>query len=337
MLTLAREARGLSQQDLGEKLKHTSHANVNRWEQGRVNVTDDNLKQLSIALGFPTEFFLQDGEIYPPSFYRKRDTVSAKVLSMLDANLNIYRLNITKLLNGIKVLPPNLPSLTLQEYQTPEKAAQQLRKLWKIEKGPINNLTSIIEDQQIIVASIDFNTDRVDSRSILSDQKHPIIFTNKTLLGDRLRFTLAYELGYLVMHTSGLAAFGEEAGHQANLFAAEFLMPEKDILPDLKEKQITLPLLAELKKKWKVSMQALLYRADSLGLLDYNQKRYLLTQFNQLKIRRREPIELDILIEKPVLLKGMIVLYRSKQKLSLNATAKFFCLTEEEFIKRFAD
>src|SRR6185369_4316254 len=109
-------------------------------------------------------------------------------------------------------------------------------------------------------------------RSMLTDQKQPVIFTNRAMLGDRLRFTLAYELGHLVMHTSGSANLGESIGHEANLFAAEFLMPEKDILPDFKDKHITLQLLAELKKKWKVSMQSLLYRADSLGLIDYNQK-----------------------------------------------------------------
>ena len=78
-------------------------------------------------------------------------------------------------------------------------------------------------------------------------------------------------------------------------------MPAKHIIEDFKN-GITIPILADLKRKWKVSMIAPLYRADDLGLVTTNQKRYLFQQFNQLKIRRREPIKLDI--KNPDLLKS---------------------------------
>ena len=63
-------------------------------------------------------------------------------------------------------------------------------------------------------------------------------------------------------------------------------MPPKDIKEDFKP-GISIPLLGELIRQWKVSRIALLYRADDLGLLSPNQKRYLVQQFNQLKLRRR--------------------------------------------------
>lgn len=334
MLTLAREANQLTQTELADKL-NTNQANVGRWEDGSQTVNEDLFKSLAKAFKVTREFFSQQVEIQPPKFYRKLDKVSAKIMNALDANMNIYRLQISRLLKGYDLSPANLPALPLQKYETPEKAAQQLRKHWKLDKGPIFNLCEIVEKAGIIIAPIDFNTDRVDGRVMFSDNGHPIIFVNKNLLGDRLRFTLAIELGYLTIHTSDLSAFSESAGHEANLFAAEFLMPEKDILQDFKGKQITIALLAELKKKWRVSMQSLLYRADSLGQLTPNQKRYLLTQFNQLKIRRREPIELDVLLEKPALLSGILIFYRTKQKLSSKELAKMLCLTEEEYTKRY--
>ncbi len=91
-------------------------------------------------------------------------------------------------------------------------------------------------------------------------------------------------------------------------------MPAKDIIQDFKN-GITIPILGELKRKWKVSMIALLYRADHLGLITPNQKRYLIQQFNQLKLRSREPMELDIPEEKPKLIKRWIAEYRTKTKL----------------------
>lgn len=111
--------------------------------------------------------------------------------------------------------------------------------------------------------AFDFGTERVDSRIVLTHSGYPIIVYNKSLLGDRQRFTLAYELGHLVLHSS-LSDFGDrDIDHEANLFAAEFLMPANDIRPDFKD-GLTIQKLADLKKKWKVSMQALLYRAHDL-------------------------------------------------------------------------
>ena len=109
-------------------------------------------------------------------------------------------------------------------------------------------------------------------------------------------------------------------------------MPSNDIRPDYAD-NITIPLLAQLKKKWKVSMIALLYRADDLGILTSNQKRYLLQQFNSLHIRRREPQELDIPIEQPLLVKKWITEYRKKKKLSVVEMASIFYLYADEFME----
>jgi len=111
-------------------------------------------------------------------------------------------------------------------------------------------------------------------------------------------------------------------------------MPEKDIEQDFKE-TINLDLLAKLKKKWKVSMQALLYRANDLNLLSDNQKRYIIGQFNALKIRRREPVELDIPVERGNVIRDMITRYRTQQKMSLKEIADFFYLEQEEFLSRY--
>lgn len=333
LLTLARESRGLSLMELASKID-TSHANINRWEAGSVHINAEYFNRVQKALYYPESFFYQQGEIYPPTFYRRRDKVAAKVLNKLDANLNIYRFNLNQVIKATNYELANLPSLPLEKYETPQKAAQELRKKWKIGRGAIENLAQIIEENNIMLLSIDFETDRVDGHSILTDNRHPVIFTNKSLLGDRQRFTLAYELGHLVMHAFGSAAFGTDLGHEANVFAAEFLMPEKEIRQDFKGK-INLALLAELKKKWKVSMQAIFYRACDLGFLDYNQQRYILSQFNQLKIRRREPPELDVPREQYKLVRDLLTQYRIKQKITVANMAAYLHLEQDDFLQRY--
>jgi Zn-dependent peptidase ImmA (M78 family) len=253
------------------------------------------------------------------------------MLDVVNANINIYRLNIDSFLTTIKFPDHSIPNLG---ELSPEEAAQTIRKKWKITKGAIDNLTEILEENGVIITSFDFETERVDSRSILTDSKHPLIFTNKTMPGDRLRFSLAYELGHLLMHAYNKPNFDIDAGHKANLFAAELLMPSKDIAAEFKH-GVTLQTLAELKTKWKVSMQALLYRAADLELITANQKRYLLSQFNDMGIRRREPLELDIAKEHPRLLRDLITKYRTRQKMSVKDMAAYFHLNEQEFEKRY--
>jgi Zn-dependent peptidase ImmA (M78 family) len=111
-------------------------------------------------------------------------------------------------------------------------------------------------------------------------------------------------------------------------------MPEKEIRKDF-ELGITLPLLGELKRKWKVSMIALLYRADDLGFLTPNQKRYLVQQFNQLNIRRREPMELDVPTEKPQLMRQLLSSYMQQNKLNVNHIAAILALEVSDYIEYY--
>ena len=202
--------------------------------------------------------------------------------------------------------------------------------------GAVNNLTKLLEEQKIIIASFDFGTCRVDSRSILTDDNYPIIFLNKTLLGDRQRFSLAFELGHLIMHTFCTVPHHRDVNHEANLFAAAFLMPAKVIINDFKV-GITLPLLGELKRKWKVSMIAILYRADDMGLLTPNQKRYLVQQFNDQKIRRREPPQLDVPPETPQYIRQLLNGFMSKTDLSVTQLYTLLATEHDDYIKYYSE
>ena len=331
MITLAREFRGRLMADIAEELE-ISKSYLSRIEQEQSLLHPELLQRLSDVLDFPVAFFTQQGEILPPNLsYRKREKVPTKFLNQIEADINIYRLNIEKLFEQINYPLADIPKFNNNDAQT---CAQKLRRLWEIPKGEINNLTKILEQQGILLLSFDFGTERIDGRSIFINKQHPVIFTNSLMLGDRQRFTLAYQLGHLVMHMHTLPSSSRDISHEANLFAAEFLMPEKDILKDFSE-PLTLARLGELKRKWKVSMIALLFRAHDIAAISDNQKRYLLEHFNKLNIRRREPVETDIQKEKPVLFRSLLTRYKQKQGMSTKQTAAFFHLTEDEFLKRY--
>jgi Zn-dependent peptidase ImmA (M78 family)/plasmid maintenance system antidote protein VapI len=331
MILLARESRGLTQTDLAEKL-HTYKANISRLEHGDVGTDEETLVALSEATNYPPQFFLQKGEILPVNLsYRKRKQVAAKLLTPIEAQINIIRRHVQFVTRSLEKLAPELPLYEVDEKNTAEKIASLVRRKWNIPAGAIDNLTKILEEQGIIISSFDFGTDRVDSRSMLTDDNYPIIFLNRNLLGDRQRFSLAFELGHLIMHTFCIVPHDRDINHEANLFAAELLMPAKDILKDFKD-GVTLPLLGELKRKWKVSMIALLYRADDLGLLSPNQKRYLVQQFNDQKIRRREPPQLDVRKESPQLMRRLLADFMGKTKLGIMQLCTVLAIEADDYL-----
>lgn len=334
MILLAREARGLTQTGLAKKIS-TCKATISRFEHGNTVVDEETLLTLSQATNYPPQFFLQSGDIMPVNLsYRKRKHVPAKILTPIEAQMNIIRRHVQFVTRAIQQAVPHLPVYDINEQQTPEKVAALLRKNWHIPAGPIKNLSNILDEKKIIISSFDFGTNRVDSRSMLTDDNYPIIFLNKNLLGDRQRFSLAFELGHLIMHTWCTVPHNRDINHEANLFAAAFLMPEKDIKKDVEE-GITLPLLGELKRTWKVSMIALLYRADDIGLLTSNQKRYMIQQFNDQKIRRREPPQLDVPKEDPAYLKNLLTLFSRKTKLSITQVCSLLATNHQDYVKYY--
>ncbi|MDC7803714.1 XRE family transcriptional regulator [Sphingomonas sp. BLCC-B65] len=113
--------------------------------------------------------------------------------------------------------------------------------------------------------------------------------------GDRQRFTVAHELGHLVLHAgSAQPAAPSEAARmeqQANRFAASFLVPGDSALEDLEALggRVTLRTLASLKQKWGYSIKAFVFRFRELGVIDDAQARSLYKQISARRWNKEEP------------------------------------------------
>ena len=300
-LIVARESRGFTQQELAESIKYPQ-STLSKIENGNQHMDDDLLKEIINFLDYPKSFFLQEMVIYPSNLhYRKKSDVSSKTLYTIEAHMNIYRTNIQKLIRSIEMPVTKLPFTDKISNLTPRDAAKYMRQYWSVPKGPIDNISKIIEDNGIIIIPMDFGTDKIDGRSMITSNGNFIIFINNKLSGDRLRFTLAHELAHIVLHISSLNVFETDIEKEAMIFASEFLMPEIEIKRQLMGDKITMAKLADLKRYWKTSMQAILYWAAILNVVTQNQAKYLWGQFSSLRIKMKEPI--DIPVESPTLFK----------------------------------
>ena len=334
MLVLAREARKMTQSDLADRIG-MSRAAIGKFENGDIGVKDEILDLIAEATNYPVSFFHQDGEMYPEHLvYRKRENVVQSLLTPLNAKINIIRFSIQNILKTLNIESVELPKYEVTGKDTPQVIAQKVRKEWRLKQPVLDSIIDVLESKGIAVASFDFGTERVDSRCVLTDTKYPIIIFNSSLLGDRQRFSITYQLGHLIMHTATQVSWERDVAHESNLFAAEFLMPEEDIRKDF-ENGVTLSLLGELKLKWKASMISLLYRADDLGILTPNQKRYLIQQFNEQRMRRREPVELDVPVETTTIIKKWMNEVKKQQELNDYEMASLLHLKIEEYIELY--
>lgn len=302
-IIIARESRGLTQQELAEKINYSQSA-LSKIENGNQSIDEELINILSKKLNYPESFFSQEMEIYPPNLhYRKKADVTSKVLAFIEAQMNIYRVSIQRLLSSIQIPSSKLPFINQITNITPQDAAKYLRQFWGLPKGAIENVADLLEDNGILIIPMDFGTERIDGRSMVTSDGKFIIYINKNISGDRQRYTLCHELAHIILHINSINIFEVDIEKEAMVFASEFLMPEFEIRPQLIGK-LTIQKLADLKRYWKVSMQAILYWATSLKTVTANQARYLWTQFNSLRIKVKEPI--DIPYEQPSLLKEVI-------------------------------
>lgn len=135
---------------------------------------------------------------------------------------------------------------------------------------------------------------RVDAIASWPEDARPIVLLGAHAPGDRLRFTVAHELGHAVMHAMPCA----DCEKQADAFASEFLMPRKEIRDSLRG--VDLPRLAELKAVWGTSMAALARRARDVGAISDSHYRTLNIELSSSGFRKNEPIAISQ--EKPTAL-----------------------------------
>lgn len=332
MLTLARMSRGLTQTELATAVE-TTQGRVSKIEHGLFVPDDELVARFVATLKYPRDFFFQVGYIntLPSWFHRKRKHLSPTTLARIHAEIAIRIRNVAKLLMSIvvKAVHP-VPQFDIDQYGEPEVIARAVREQWALERGPIPNLVDVLERAGVLVIPCDFGATEVDAVGMRLQGMPPLVFMNASAPMDRLRFTMAHELGHLVMHASPTADMEKEADR----FAAEFLMPEYDIKPQLVD--ATLSTLSILKRVWRVSMAALLKRARDLRMITAKRATALWKQMSALGFRKREPAELDLTPEKPRLLRDMMEYHLNKLGMTESDLMAVFTLFEADYAKYYA-
>lgn len=334
MLTLAREARALTQAELAARLQ-VAQGTLSKYENGVKSTPDEFVTDLGSALGYPSSFFYEPGQPYgfPPFHYRKRKKLSAKALGKIVAEMNIRRIHIGKLTRSFTIKSNRfIPEIDRDEYQGRSKRrpdiediARAVRESWMLPRGPVQNMMGLLEENGGIIIPCDFETDLLDAMSQRIDGMPVLFFVNVNSPTDRVRYTLAHELGHMVLHTTTLKD-DDEMEDEADHFAGAFLLPADEVRVQLR--RFDLRHLANMKGHWKVSMQAIAYRANRLHLITPYQSKMFWIEMSKLGYRKREPNEPAK--EAPQLLRQMVEFHRRHLGYSDTDLASLLCLTPAE-------
>jgi Zn-dependent peptidase ImmA (M78 family)/transcriptional regulator with XRE-family HTH domain len=285
-LDLARKRRGLTKIGLANAAG-VSRRILSAYEDGQKEPSPQTVARIAEALEFPIEFFsgfdLDEPPIYGSSF---------RALSNLTARQRDQALGSGALALALAdwidvrfVLPkPDVPRL---HGVDPETAAESVRGAWGLGERPIRNMIHLMESHGVRVFSLAEECLEVDAFSFWRAGV-PYVFLNTTKSAEHSRMDAAHELGHLVQHWSHESPRGRDAEFEAKRFASAFLMPSGSVLAEA-PRGARLDQLIDAKRRWDVSLAALVYRMHVLGLLSDWHYRSLFVEISERGYRRSEP------------------------------------------------
>ena len=296
-LLRARKAAGLSMQALGDQVG-VSATMISKYEKGQSTPGSKVLIGLSKALGVRSEYFFRPVEVQLEGVeYRKRSSTPQKLLDRIKADV----LDQAERWQILANLYPNFP---IPNFKLPEGLPEQIsrisdvdevanlvRQSWFLGNNPIPDLVDELESQGIlvIVTSAD-DLNKFDGLQASVAGK-PFVVISSNWPGDRQRFTLAHELGHLILHGRLNPAISEEKA--CNRFASAFLLPGSGLRQQLGERRHKLEVqeLYILKHEYGISMAACLFRAADLGIIDERAMKSAFIHFRKRGWSKQEPGE----------------------------------------------
>ncbi|MEK0337683.1 MAG: ImmA/IrrE family metallo-endopeptidase, partial [Nitrosopumilus sp.] len=304
-------------------------------EKGLINIPDETIKTIAKALDFPIQFFHQNLDIrINPIYYRKRASIPKKELYKSEALRKILLKNIDRLLESVDIPDFTLPPFEVTKNFTPEDAAQRIRYIMDIPSGPITKPIHYLERNGIIVQFADLGSEKFDGITQFTEKQQPIIFVNKKHSNDRKRFTLGHELGHLVLHLMNketLEKDDKEIESEANRFSAEFNIPELECKTDLRN--LKYKDLGHLKQYWKMSKQAIAYRAKELRTISHKTYEYYMIELSRSGERKKEIG--DVPIDTPRLFNDVINMHREKLGYSIQDMINILNLSMIDYKRYF--
>jgi Zn-dependent peptidase ImmA (M78 family)/transcriptional regulator with XRE-family HTH domain len=307
----AREARGFTREVFADKLGITPQA-VAQYEVGQHSPGPEVMARIINVTEQPPAFFSAPrpsvrerfGTPYWRSLARMNRSDRLRVARRLEWCADV----VAYIERFIELPPPRLPSVELPkdylDVEALETAAEAIRDAWQLGSMPITHLAPTLESNGIILIKEAVHCPDMDAVSRWQAGKPYILLSEDKHSLPRENYDLAHELAHLLCHAH-VEVTSENLPsieRQANYFAGALLLPRKSFPQEVLSTSVSYFL--QLKARWRVSVQAMVYRCKDLGILNKSQVAYLWRQLS--KMRTFEPLDDAFEPERPTLLSAAL-------------------------------
>lgn len=272
-LRVLRLARGMSLDDLAAATNAiVSKQMLSRYERGLSVPTPRVVTALAKSLGVPVSRLLSGSRlVVKPVAYRKQTSLTKgdenRITSLLTNELE-QRVRVQEA-NGFHEIKLPILKIPARSLEDAEEAAQEVRKSWGLGEAPIMSLVDEMESRLVHVIEVDA-PESFDGLSLVAyDEKgKPVAVAaavRRGVPGDRQRLSLAHELGHILLKVEGDVT-EEKAAYR---FASALLAPANALRREVGERRSALDIgeLAMLKQRYRMSLQAVVYRLRELGII----------------------------------------------------------------------
>jgi Zn-dependent peptidase ImmA (M78 family)/DNA-binding XRE family transcriptional regulator len=300
----ARELALRTQIDFADALGVT-RALLASYETGRVEPSEEFMERLCSAVDLPSTFFerpITEHFALGTLQFRARGDMTAKERNQAYQGARLLYEVYETVESRYDPIPYRLRTVSGDA----EEAALETRSQLGIAPDvPIARLLHSFERVGVVVQALPFVLQKRDGFSGLAscgNSLRPVLTLPVGVPGDRQRLTAAHEIAEMVFDHR---ASGKDKETACNRFAGALLLPRSAMIREIR-KPISLATFAMLKRRWGVSIQALVVRAYNLEIITKTQYYGLFQQIGKRGWRKREPAELDVPGERPRALRKMV-------------------------------
>jgi Zn-dependent peptidase ImmA (M78 family)/transcriptional regulator with XRE-family HTH domain len=336
-LKMARGKAGLSLRALAQRVEVSSMA-ISKYERGLVVPGSAMLVKMADALQVKPDYFFRSTKVTLTSpEFRKKQSLSAQSRQMIMGEVQDWLeryMEVESLLfeepPGFQ-MPKNFP-YRISSIQDAESAAEALRQAWGLGEDPIDNLSEVLEEQNLKVGLVE-GGEGFDALTLWSDHESPVIVIKRGLPGDRHRFNLAHELGHDLMQCEE----DVDPEKAAFRFAGALLVPAKAAMWELgpQRRHLNYLELHSLKHKYGMSMQAWIYRAKDLNIITEHVAARHFQEFRQRRWHIQEPGD-QLPSEEPERMKRLVMQALAENQISRSRAGELLGKPLAEFWKEEA-
>jgi Zn-dependent peptidase ImmA (M78 family) len=331
-------ARRLTQGALASMVE-VSPATISKWRAGTQFPERDALNRLASVVNVAPEWFTRPPmEKLTTLLYRSNASAHVAARAKLEARLEWAQDIVAALGQFVDYPVLNLPT---RSFQAPEEitsadieqAACECRDSWRLGRAAIQDIALAAEGAGIILVREETEIPQIEGLSAWSSAlARPFVLLSADKdNGYRSRFDLSHEIGHLILHRQikqpNDTARHKELELQAHAFAGAFLLPAESFIADVPSYP-TLDDLLLLKRRWGVSVGAIVKRLQALKIIDNEDTQLFFKRRSARWGGKSEPGDGDRPPERPRLLRRTTDLLVEQNVMPLTAISRHIGLSD---------